>query len=355
MAQGAIYLLTDRPDRSAALETSIKAIGHCEVVAAGDDCPSVVRPRAVVSDLTLSRRESVSRLRNFLHCGKATDIPVVCLLRSTTDHDLRHARDLGATICFPAYTAPHLVVQALQAEMKVEEPDALSQPVIRNVTRAKEVLNGLFDGVRGGGPINLKQVDAGLDPILAAVKEGGLTRWLETVWTHDDATYQHCLLVAGVAAQFVLHLGFRTEDREHFVRAALLHDVGKAQIPLEILNKPGRLDADELVIMRRHPVIGYDILRDSGCDTATLGAVRHHHEMLDGSGYPDGLVGSEISDTVRLLTICDIYAALTERRSYKAPMPAREAMAILSGMTGKLEMSLVQHFGNAMLGPEVAG
>ena len=191
------------------------------------------------------------------------------------------------------------------------------------------MLTGLFDGVRGGGTISLPQVDAGLDPILSAVREGGLTRWLETVWTHDDATYQHCLLVAGVAAQFVLHLGFRTEDREHFVRAALLHDVGKAQIPREILNKPGRLTADEMAIMRRHPVIGYDILRESGCDAATLGAVRHHHEMLDGSGYPDGLVGAEISDTVRLLTICDIYAALTERRSYKPPMPPRDAMAIL--------------------------
>ncbi|MGU3359791.1 HD-GYP domain-containing protein [Methylobacterium sp. M6A4_1b] len=351
MAQGAIYLLTDRPDRSAALETLIKTIAHCEVVAAGDDPAPSVPPRAIISDLTLSRRESVNRLRSFLHSSKASDVPVVCLLRSTTDHDLRQARDLGATICFPAYTAPHLVVQALQADMKTEKTDALAQPVIRNVTRAKEVLSGLFDGVRGGGPISLEQVDAGLDPILAAVKEGGLTRWLETVWTHDDATYQHCLLVAGVAAQFVLHLGFRAEDREHFVRAALLHDVGKAQIPLEILNKPGRLDADEMVIMRRHPVIGYDILRKSGCDTATLGAVRHHHEMLDGSGYPDGLVGAEINDTVRLLTICDIYAALTERRSYKKPMPAREAMAILAGMSGKLEMSLVQHFGDAMVVP----
>ncbi|MDB5647172.1 HD domain-containing phosphohydrolase [Methylobacterium sp.] len=349
MGQGAIYLLTDRPDRSAALETLIKGIGRCEVVASGEDPAAGVSPQAIVSDLTLSRRESVSRLRAFVPRGKATEIPLVCLLRSTSDQDLRIARDLGATVCFPAYTAPHIVVQALIDQIAAVEPDPRVQPVVQGVSQATQVLTGLFDNVRDGGTVSLPQINAGLDPILSAVREGGLTRWLETVWTHDDATYQHCLLVAGVAAQFVLHLGFRTADREHFVRAALLHDVGKARIPREILNKPGRLTADEMTIMRTHPVIGYEILRDSQCDAATLGAVRHHHEMLDGSGYPDGLAGAEISDTVRLLTICDIYAALTERRSYKPPMPAREAMVILESMSGKLEMTLVQRFGDAMV------
>jgi putative nucleotidyltransferase with HDIG domain len=348
MPQGAIYLLTDRPDRSVALATLIKTFGRCEVIASSEDGALRARPRAIVSDLTLNRREAVSRLRSLVPRGKAVDIPVVCLLRSTSDHDLRVARDLGATVCFPAYTAPHIVVKALLDQITAAEPDPKVRPVKQGVTQATAVLAGLFDDVRGGGPISLPLIEAGLDPILSAVREGGLTRWLETVWTHDDATYQHCLLVAGVAAQFVLHLGFRADDREHFVRAALLHDVGKARIPREILNKPGRLDADELVIMRQHPVIGYEILRDSDCDALTLGAVRHHHEMLDGSGYPDGLVGNEISDIVRLLTICDIYAALTERRSYKEPMPARDALAILQSMTGKLEMGLVQHFGEAM-------
>jgi putative nucleotidyltransferase with HDIG domain len=349
MQQSAIFLLTDRPDRSAALETLIRTIGPCEVFATGENRAARSAPRAVVSDLTLNRREAVDRLRAFVPHGKAAAIPLLCLLRSTSDQDLRLARDLGATVCFPAYTAPHIVIQALLDQIAPPEPDPVAEPVLRGISQATEVLTDLFDGVREGGTIHLPMIDAGLGPILSAVREGGLTRWLETVWTHDDATYQHCLLVAGVAAQFVLHLGFRAEDREHFVRAALLHDVGKARIPREILNKPGRLDADETAIMRRHPVIGYDILKESGCDAATLGAVRHHHEMLDGSGYPDRLVGAEISDTVRLLTICDIYAALTERRSYKPPMPARDAIAILEGMTGKLEMGLVRHFGDAMI------
>jgi len=101
--------------------------------------------------------------------------------------------------------------------------------------------------------------------------------------------------------------------------------------------------------MRTHPAAGFELLRDGGeCDPVTLDAVRHHHEMLDGSGYPDGLRGPEIGDLVRLLTICDIYAALTERRAYKPPLPAEDALAILAGMGGKLEIRLVAAFGDSI-------
>ncbi|NEU14295.1 HD domain-containing protein [Methylobacterium sp. BTF04] len=348
MERGAIFLLTDRPDRSASLEKVLHGVAHCEVVGGGQKPLAGATPVAVVADLTLTRRESADLLRSVMRENKDSGLPVIALMRSNTDNDIRQARNLGATICLPAYTEARVVAQALTHHL-TPAADVAELPIARGVTRATEVLTGLFGQIRDGGPIAMPIVEAGLDPILAAVREGGLTRWLDTVWTHDDATYQHCLLVAGVAAQFVLHLGFREDDRRHFVRAALLHDVGKAQIPLAILNKPGRLDADEMAVMRTHPVIGYEILLNSGCDAATLGAVRHHHEMLDGSGYPDGLVGDAIADTVRLLTICDIYAALTERRAYKPPMPPRDALAILQGMDGKLEMSLVRHFGEAML------
>ena len=168
------------------------------------------------------------------------------------------------------------------------------------------------------------------------------TRWLDKVWTHDDATYQHCLLVAGVAAKFSLHLGFATADRDHFVRAALLHDLGKAKIPLAILNKPGRLDESEMTVMRTHPAVGADLLAaQGGFDAATLAVVRSHHEMLDGTGYPEQLRGDSVSDPVRLLTVCDIYAALSEKRSYKEAKKPEECFRILYQMGSKLERSMI--------------
>jgi HD-GYP domain-containing protein (c-di-GMP phosphodiesterase class II) len=127
--------------------------------------------------------------------------------------------------------------------------------------------------------------------------------------------------------------------------AATLHDVGKASIPLAILDKPGRLGADEERIMREHPVLGFDALKSvAGVDPEVLGAVRHHHEYLDGSGYPDALSAADIPDIVRRLTISDIFAALIEQRPYRPPMSRQKAYAVLGKMNGKLEQALVRAF-----------
>ena len=102
--------------------------------------------------------------------------------------------------------------------------------------------------------------------------------------------------------------------------------------------------------MRRHPMIGYELLKGvSDVSPEILDGVRHHHEYLDGSGYPDALMAGEISDLVRLLTISDIFAALIEARSYHPTMSRQQAYQILCGMDGKLERSLVKAFGNVAL------
>jgi HD-GYP domain-containing protein (c-di-GMP phosphodiesterase class II) len=153
-----------------------------------------------------------------------------------------------------------------------------------------------------------------------------------------------------VAVGFALEIKFGPDDVKRLGLAATLHDIGKARIPLAILDKPGRLEPNEEEIMRRHPVIGYELLQaTSGIDPETLDGVRHHHEYLDGSGYPDGLAGSQISDLVRLLTISDIYAALIEQRPYRPAMSREAAFKILAGMDGKLESSLVKAFRNVAL------
>jgi HD-GYP domain-containing protein (c-di-GMP phosphodiesterase class II) len=99
--------------------------------------------------------------------------------------------------------------------------------------------------------------------------------------------------------------------------------------------------------MKQHPVIGYDLLKDiPGFSSETLDAVKHHHEYLDGTGYPDHLPAGQISDLVRLLTISDIFAALIEQRPYRQPMSRQDAYKILCDMDGKLEQPLVKAFRN---------
>jgi putative nucleotidyltransferase with HDIG domain len=186
--------------------------------------------------------------------------------------------------------------------------------------------------------------DAGRQ-IAQAIAECGLSQWLTTVRRHHEGTYQHCLLVTGIAVDFGLSLGLAQADIERLYSAAIFHDIGKAAIPLEILDKPGQLDAAERAIIETHPAIGYDALKhNDNISAEILDGIRHHHEYLDGSGYPDGLCAESISDVVRILTISDIFAALIEHRRYRAPMARETAFQVLTEMHGKLEMPLVAAF-----------
>jgi len=177
-----------------------------------------------------------------------------------------------------------------------------------------------------------------------AVSDCGVYDWVQAVRQFDDATHQHCLIVAALAAAFSGALGMRVADRHRFTRAALLHGVGKIHVPIEILNKPGRLTHSEMVVMRTHAARGHAMLVNGPFDDELLAVVRSHHETLDGTGYPDGLKGWEIPDFVRLVTVCDVYGALIERRSYRAPMPGGEAYGILQGMVGQLDGDLTRAF-----------
>jgi putative nucleotidyltransferase with HDIG domain len=348
-----IVLVTDRPGRSAALADHLGHMADVHVVGTDESWNRGLKVAAVVSDLTLGRPQAARCLRAFKAWYGHRGVPLVCLLRSSDPATVAEARGFGAAASLPADARHAAVAEAVAQAANLGPPGP--RLVRRSCRKAAEVLGDLFGTARDGRAPGMAAVEAGLAPVIEALEDGGLDRWLETVWSYDDATYQHCLLVTGYAAHFAQSLGFSRRDRQALVRAALVHDVGKAQIPLAILNKPGRLDPDEMAVMRTHAPIGYEILRSGGeCDPVTLDAVRHHHEVLDGSGYPDGLAGGAIGDLVRMLTICDIYAALTERRPYKPPLSADEALRILAGMSGKLEPALLEAFGRAVLHPAQA-
>jgi putative nucleotidyltransferase with HDIG domain len=206
-------------------------------------------------------------------------------------------------------------------------------------------LASMFTAIASGTPIDVGAAKKAGARIADAIEEHGLSDWLGTVRRHHEGTYQHCLLVTGMAVDFGLSLGVSKCDIERLYTSAMFHDVGKATIPLAVLDKPGRLDAQERALVETHPAAGYDILKDNnGISAEVLDAIRHHHEFLDGSGYPDGLDADGICDLVRVLTISDIFAALIEQRPYKTTMSRAEAYNILRNMNGKLEKPLVTAF-----------
>jgi len=182
-------------------------------------------------------------------------------------------------------------------------------------------------------------------PVVEELEAQGLSSWVDAVRTHHSQTYQHSLLVTGVAAAFGVQIGLSRKDRQRLSFAGMLHDIGKARIPLAILEKPGPLNDHEMAVMRKHPEYGLEALgSDCVLPSETLDMIVHHHEFLDGSGYPHGLRGKEISDLVRITTISDIFGALIEGRSYKPPLSGEAAYQILLDMGPKLDTDLVRAF-----------
>ena len=222
-----------------------------------------------------------------------------------------------------------------------------NEPGGPSIIAGAAALQGLFATLSAGGALQLNEITKARDQIVDA-DEIGLAQWLDAVRHYHEGTFQHCLLVTGVATAFGQHHGMRRSDVLILTLAGLLHDIGKAHIPLKIFNKPGRLSDDEFAVIKSHPVIGYDYLvSQSAVSRDILDAVRHHHEYLDGSGYPDGLHGDDIRDLTSVLTICDVYGALVEQRAYKQPKSAQEAMKTLTNTLdeGKVEAVLVRALG----------
>jgi putative nucleotidyltransferase with HDIG domain len=220
-----------------------------------------------------------------------------------------------------------------------------SEPGGASIISTAIALDGMFAALTCGGPLELESVARSGDQVIDAVAEIGLAKWLDTVRSYHESTFQHCLIVTGVLTAFGHKNGMRRADVLTLTMAGLLHDVGKAQVPVAILDKPGKLTDEEFAVIKRHPVIGFDYLRvQNGIAAETLKAVRHHHEYLDGSGYPDGLAAQQIDDLTRIVTICDVYGALLERRSYKGPKSPSVALDVLTGMAKdkKLEYDLVK-------------
>jgi putative nucleotidyltransferase with HDIG domain len=206
-------------------------------------------------------------------------------------------------------------------------------------------LQSIFASAVCGIPVDLNMVRSAGETVVAHIETDGLARWIDIVRHHHSLTYQHCLLVTGVAVTFGRQLGFSSADKRRLAFAGLLHDIGKARIPLALLEKPNPLEGEEIAAMRQHALLGFEALQGvPGLDPEMLDMVVHHHEYLDGSGYPHGLAGGELSDLVRLMTIADVFGALIERRAYKAPLSSEAAYQVLEGMGSKLDTDLVREF-----------
>lgn len=258
------------------------------------------------------------------------------------------ALEIGVAECMMAPLDEPALVASVRRALNAAAEARWSQlkPAETQALQASRASFGaLMQAGADGRPLPLAEVNDACEDIHASLGVSNVGRWLDALRQHHDNTYRHSMFVCGVLAHFARSLGILGDDLRELTVGGFLHDAGKAKIPLPILDKPGKLDDDEWEVMRTHPSHSREILlREHGLTPRAVRMAVHHHEKLDGRGYPDGLSAAQIDDAVRLTAIADVYAALTEERAYKPAMPPEQALEIMAGFKGHLDLDLVRAF-----------
>lgn len=251
-----------------------------------------------------------------------------------------------------AHFAPHMpgVADKLRRFISERSPEPAPrrerQRALALVARSLTVMRRAFKDVRLGRAVRMAEVTAVVDEVVDFVERCPRTL-LEVLRLKkkDEYTYLHSVAVCTLMVNMARHLGKDDRETREYGMAGLLHDLGKTGIADDILNKPGRLTDAEYDEVRNHPERGYEILLQSpDVSPVTLDVCRHHHERVDGKGYPFGLPASAISLAARLGAICDVYDALTSERSYKHAWAPIEAIGAMWSWEGQFDRELLFTF-----------
>lgn len=240
---------------------------------------------------------------------------------------------------YKAYVEKHLQSIARSSDIPTEQKARLVYE------KASESIDAMFknpeslENVKNAQPI----VDNFIDIIL---RDNCAVESLMKITAHDYYTHTHSINVSIYTLSLGAYLGIEGKDLEVLGMAAILHDLGKSKIDYEIINKNGKLTDEEFTQMKHHPAFGHEIaLKLNITDERVLTGIRHHHEKIEGGGYPDDLVGEQISQFARIIGVCDVFDALSTKRSYKDPMSSFESLLLMKQqMKGHLDMSMVDAF-----------
>ena len=199
---------------------------------------------------------------------------------------------------------------------------------------AKKVVMAMFREARMGRALDTAIAKQLVEQILESVADNNCALIsLVRLKTVSEFTYMHSVAVCALMVSLAERLGLDREQIRAAGLAGLLHDLGKAAIPLDVLHKPGKLSDDEYAIIKRHPEEGSRMLLDCGIDGAALDVCQNHHAKMDGSGYPFGVQGDGISIYSRMAAVCDVYDAISSGRPYKTAWDPAESMRKMAEWT----------------------
>ena len=217
----------------------------------------------------------------------------------------------------------------------------------RLLNQLSERTSGLLDKLRRGEPVSQAEIDQVVEPVVRSlIRNPDAYFWLESLRSRHHYTYTHAVNCCALAAAFGRHLGFSDREVKSLATGALLLDIGMGAVPPEMINHRGPLDELGRAFVERHVAEGVDRLRQSGMDDAeVLDMVLHHHENVDGSGYPSGKVEGSIPLPGLIAGLVDAYDAMTSERPYRAALSRADALQqLVKQRDGKRDAELVEQF-----------
>src|SRR5690349_22160850 len=247
-----VYFVTDEPSKLPAIRAMLEPQHAVVPWLLGGDGTRIRSHGVLMVDIDLRQMPRVDQLRFILQ--ELQTIPEkLFVVHNLSRSMVAQAHALGATAVISRPKEAVLKVAQIE-EAEAAEEDKAADPAV-DLDEGVAAFASMFSNVRRGKPLNLVDAKRATSRIVTRVGQDGLSTWLDEVRRYHEGTFQHCLLVTGVAVAFGLDVGFSGGDVSRLGMAATLHDIGKARIPLSILDKPGRLDPDEEEIIRRHPAI----------------------------------------------------------------------------------------------------
>ena len=213
-------------------------------------------------------------------------------------------------------------------DVEARETVDTTVPQYMYIEHAVTEIKNLFDQIRHSRKIPLNELRQKIIPVIhETVQKEDFIHLFTALKAKDDYTYRHNIAVGMLANLLGNWLGLKKKELLQLTTAALLHDVGKMLIPTEILNKPGKLTAEEFEMMKKHTVYGYELLKNAtGISHRQALVALQHHERLDGSGYPFGVTGEKIDLFSRIVAVVDVFHAMISRRVYKDASPFYEIL-----------------------------
>jgi putative nucleotidyltransferase with HDIG domain len=260
----------------------------------------------------------------------------------------------GSDVVGPTQAETKIQVEATLGRLsKTETPPpraSMAEETLRAAkicAQGKEAVVSMFQEARMGKAVDHAAAGALVEEISSSVmRNPGALISLARLRSADDYTYMHSVAVCALMVALARQFGLDAKQTREAGMAGLLHDLGKAMMPMEVLNKPGKLTDEEFRIIKSHPVEGHRLLVEGGgAGEVSLDVCLHHHEKVDGSGYPKGLKGDDISLFAKMGAVCDVYDAITSNRPYKNGWdPAESIRKMTEWSAGHFDARVFQAF-----------